>query len=182
MGPMTHSRKARLFDRLMARRYRAKRVRHTKSPARCLHKHTRRSHFDSKASEARRDQTLYDQCRSTFLVWARTHAGTLGAPAVVHHTRTCMQVRFGNMSPVLSFSVSGTSIGVAVSVGRYRDCLVEFDSAPRWRSGGYVCDRVMPEYVVVYPDRFALWQGEVFDCFQRWLVNTSETISRGEEV
>lgn len=72
---------------------------------------------------------------------------------------------------MLSFSVSGTSVGVAVSVGQYQDCLVEFDSAPRCELGGYFRDLVMPEYVVAYPDRFALWQGEVFDYFQQWFTD-----------
>lgn len=169
MRPMTHSWKVRLLDRLMARRYREKRVVHKKSSARCLHKYVKRSNFEGKASEARREHEQYVQCRRTFLAWASAHAGMLGTTTIVSRTRTSMEVRFGNLNPMLSFSVSGTNIGVAVSVGPSESWLVEFDSAPRWRSGGYVCDLVMPEYVVVYPDRFALWQGEVFAYFQRWL-------------
>ena len=168
MRPMTQSRKVRLLDRLMARRYREKRIAHKKSSARCLHKYVKRSNFEGKASEARREQRQYVQCCRTFLAWASTHAGMLGTTTIVSRTRTSMEVRFGNLNPMLSFSVSGANIGVAVSVGQSESWLAEFDSAPRWRSGGYVCDLVMPEYVVVYPDRFELWRGEVFGCFQRW--------------
>ncbi|WP_207003542.1 hypothetical protein [Trinickia mobilis] len=165
---MTHSLKARLLDRLMARRHRAKRACHTKSLARCLCKHAKRSHFEGKASEARREQEHYVQCRRAFLAWSSRHAETLGTTTIIRSTRTSMEVRFGNLNPVLSFSVSGTSIGAFVLVGQFRDWLAEFDSAPRWQSGGYVCDLIMREYAVVYPDRFGLWRGEVFDYFQRW--------------
>ncbi|WP_169742694.1 hypothetical protein [Paraburkholderia ferrariae] len=152
----------------MARRYRAKRVSHTKSSARSLRKHAKRTRFDGNASEARREQVTFVQCRRAFLAWANTRAGMLGAITIVRSTRASMEARFGNLNPVLSFSVSGTSIGVSVLVGQYQDWLVEFDSAPRRRSGGYVCDLVMPEYAVVYPNRLALWRTEVFECFQRW--------------
>ncbi|MBN3802172.1 hypothetical protein GXB81_03760 [Paraburkholderia sp. Ac-20336] len=165
---MTQSLKARLLERLMMRRYRAKRACHTKSSTRCLRKHVKHSRFEGKVSEARREQVLYVECRRTFFAWANRHAGMLGAITVVRRTRTSMEVRFGNLNSVLSFFVSVASIGVSVSVDQYRDWLVEFDSAPRWLSGGYVCDLVMPEYVVVYPNRFALWRAEVFDYFQRW--------------
>lgn len=168
MRPMTNSRKVRFLDRMMARRYRETRSRYTKSSARRLRKHVKRSRFEGKASEARREQVLYVQCRRTFLAWANRLDGILGAITVVGRTRTSMEVRFGNLNPVLSFSVSVMGVGVFVTVGRYHDWNVEFDSAPRWRSGGYVCDLVMPEYVVVYPDRFALWRTEVFDRFQQW--------------
>ncbi|MBN3803188.1 hypothetical protein GXB81_08990 [Paraburkholderia sp. Ac-20336] len=168
---MTPSLKARLLDRLMARRYGKKRVGHEKSLVRCLHKRVRRSSWNGKASEARREQELYVQCRRTFVAWANRHAGMLGTVTIARRTRTSMEVRFGNLNAQLSFSVSFTGIGVCVSVGQHQDQLVEFDSAPRWRSGGYVCDLVMPEYVVVYPDRFALWRGEVFDYFQRWFMD-----------
>jgi hypothetical protein len=168
MRPMTNSRKVRLLDRLMGRRYRKKRACHAKSRARGLHKHVKRSCFEGKASEARRERVLYVRCRRTFLAWASRHAGTLGVTTIVRRTRTSMEVRFGNLNSVLSFSVSVTGVGVSVSVGQFQDWLIEFDSAPRRRSGGYVCDLVMPEYVVVYPNRFALWRTEVFDYFQRW--------------
>lgn len=168
MRPMTQSLKARLLDRLMARRYRATRVCHAKSLVRCLCKPAKRSRFEGKASEARREHEQYVQCRRTFLTWASLHAGMLGTTTVVRRTRTSMEVRFGNLNSVLSFFVSVAGIGVVVSVDQYRGLLVEFDSAPRWLSGGYVCDLVMPEYVVVYPDRFALWRSEIFDYFQRW--------------
>jgi hypothetical protein len=78
MRPMTNSRKVRLLDRMMARRYREKRARHTKSSARCLRKHIKRSRFEGKASEARREHEQYVQCRRTFLMWASSHARMLG--------------------------------------------------------------------------------------------------------
>jgi hypothetical protein len=77
-------------------------------------------------------------------------------------------VRFDNLNSTVSFSISASSIRIAVlRVGRFCDLRL-FDSDPRKVPGGYVDDSLLHEYVVVHPNRHALWQCEVFDSFLRW--------------
>jgi hypothetical protein len=86
----------------------------------------------------------------------------------VRRNRTRTEVRFANVNPAVSFSISATSICVTVSYVRRCCDLATFDSAPHRVIGGYEDDLVMPEYAVVYPDQHSLWEREVFDYFKLW--------------
>lgn len=150
------------------RRYQKKRLRREKSSARSLHKLHDRSRFEATASEVRNEQEQYVQRRRAFMTWKERHAETLGAMISVKRTRIDMIVRFDNLNPAVSFSISANSIRIAVFLAG-RSCYLRlFDSDPRRVTGGYVDGSLLPEYVVVHPDRHALWQCEVFDPVQRW--------------
>lgn len=152
------------------RRYQRKRRRREKSSARSLHKRNDRSRFEARASEVRDEQEQYAQRRRVFMAWAQSQASTLGAVIPLRHARIDMDLRFASVNPAVSFSISSATISVAVSIGGRWAQLVDFDSEPCRVSGGYIDDRIMPEYIVVYPDLHALWLREVFDYFERWYV------------
>jgi hypothetical protein len=150
------------------RRYQKKCRRREKCSARSLHKYHDRSRFEAKASKVRDEQERYVQRRRAFMAWKQRHAETLGAMISASRTRIDMVVRFDNLNPAVSFSISANSIRIAVfHAGRSCELRL-FDSDPRGVAGGYVDDSLLPEYVVVHPDRHALWQREVFDPFRRW--------------
>jgi hypothetical protein len=157
-------------DSVERRCYPKKRPGFAPSPSRSLRKRDdqSRSRFEEEASEIRREQEQYAQRRRAFFAWADVHAETLGTVLPVRRSRTEAEIRFANVNPAVSFSISATSICVTVS--RAGECcdLRVFDSAPRRAAGGYEDDSLLPEYVVVYPDLHALWQCEVFDRFRLW--------------
>lgn len=149
------------------RRCQQKRRRRKKSPARSLLKHGDRSRFEARASEVRDEQEQYVLRRRVFMAWKQRHAETLGAMIPIRHTRIDMAVRFENLNPAVSFSISANSIRIAVfHAGRSCDLRL-FNSDPRNVAGGYVDDSLLPEYVVIHPDRHTLWKYEVFDPFRR---------------
>jgi len=145
-----------------------KRRRRKRFSARSLHKHNDRTRFEARASEVRDEQEQYVQRRRAFMAWKQRHDETLGAMIPVSRTRIDMIVCFDNLNPAVSFSISASSIRIAVfHAGRSCDLRL-FDSDPRSVAEGYVDDSLLSEYVVVHPDRHTLWQCEVFDPFQRW--------------
>lgn len=145
------------------------------SPARRPCKRDVRSRFEEKASELRREHEQYAQRRRVFFAWVAGHAETLGAVLPFVRSRTARVIRFANVNWAVSFSISATSICVTVfHAGRCFDLRV-FDSSPRRVAGGYEDDGFMPEHVVVYPDRHALWEREVFNEFSCWYLDEFAT-------
>ncbi|MGF6611860.1 hypothetical protein OKW45_006782 [Paraburkholderia sp. WSM4175] len=167
------------------RRYQKKRRRSEKSPARSLHKHNDRSRFEASASEIRDQHEQYVQRRRVFMTWKERHAETLGAMIPVRRTRIDVTVRFDNLNPAVSFSISANSIRIAIFLAGRSCDLRFFDSDPRRVAGGYVDDSLLPEYVVVHSTRQALWHCEVFDPFLRWFEDqfamATEWLSRKDE-
>jgi hypothetical protein len=161
-------RRKNLADPIGRRYHKKRRRRREKSPAHSLRKHNDRSRFEARASEVRDEQERYVQRRRAFMAWTQRHAETLGAMIPIRRTRIDMAVRFDNLNPAVSFSISASSIRIAVLRDGQSFDLRVFDSDPRRVAMGYVDDSLLSEYVVVHPDRQALWQCEVFDRFQRW--------------
>ncbi|HIH2750417.1 hypothetical protein L3V59_40675 [Burkholderia aenigmatica] len=175
MRLMTRSQQAWLLDRLMARRYRAKRPAREKLSRRGLHLCADRSRCDEKSSFMRREHVRHSQRRRAFLAWAGRHAEMLGAIAEVRQSRIDMDVRFDRANSSVVFSVSATCISVTLSVDGRSYISREFDSDPRKVVGGYVDDSLTPKHTIVHPDLHALWSSEVFEQFQRWYADEFAT-------
>jgi hypothetical protein len=149
-------------------RYRSRCRGFERSPARGLREREDRSRLDGKASALRIEQALHVQRRKVFLTWATDHAAASGAVIPVKQSRMGATVRFSNVNPAVSFGVRAERISVNVSVCGRWDLLADFESEPVKVTGGYIDDRLLPQYQTVHADLHTLWLREVFEHFQRW--------------
>lgn len=109
-----------------------------------------------------------------FLHWLKLNRARFQfEPQLLEISKRSIRGRFIGVTPAIKFIL--TQRGIEVSVfweGQCQDLIGEFDVAKRRSEKGYYNHLVMPEWIVYYPSRKALWIEESFEPFLNWCLNT----------